>query len=84
MRRVHLSLLGGFEARLEPGPTLTMRTRKNEALLAYLALHPGRIHRRESLAAMLWGGASEEQARGSLRHALYELRRVLAGASSVL
>lgn len=84
MRRVHLSLLGGFEARLEPGPTLTMRTRKAEALLAYLALHPGRIHRRESLAALLWGGTSEGQARGSLRHALYELRRALGGASSVL
>jgi DNA-binding SARP family transcriptional activator/pimeloyl-ACP methyl ester carboxylesterase len=84
MRRVHLNLLGGFEARLEPGPALTVRTRKAEALLAYLVLHPGRVHRRENLAAMFWGGMPDEQARGSLRHALYELRRSLAAARSVL
>ena len=80
MRRVHLNLLGGFEARLEPGPALTVRTRKAEALLAYLVLHPGRVHRRENLAAMFWGGMPDGQARGSLRHALYELRRALAAA----
>ena len=84
MRRVSLSLLGGFQARLEPGPALTVRTRKAQALLAYLVLHPGRVHRRENLAAMFWGDMPEEQARGSLRHALYELRRALAAAPAAL
>jgi DNA-binding SARP family transcriptional activator/pimeloyl-ACP methyl ester carboxylesterase len=84
MKRVHLRLFGGFQARLEPGPALTVRTRKAEALLAYLVLNPGRTHRRENLAAMFWGGMPDEQARGSLRHALYELRRTLAAAPAAL
>ena len=42
MRRVNLSLLGSFHARLEPGPALTFRTKKAQALLAYLVLHPER------------------------------------------
>src|SRR4030095_16914711 len=84
MRRVHLSLLGGFQARLESGPALTVRTRKAEALLAYLVLHPGRAHRREHLAALFWGDMPDEQARGSLRHALYELRRAFGGVAAIL
>ncbi len=84
MRRVSLSLFGGFQARLERGPALTFRTRKAQALLAYLVLHRGRVHRRENLAAVFWGEMPDEQARGSLRHALYELRRALAAAPAVL
>ena len=80
MRRVNLSLLGGFRARLEPGPALTFRTKKAQALLAYLVLHPGRVHRRESLAGVFWGEMPDEQARGSLRHAVYELRRASVAA----
>ena len=84
MRRVNLSLLGGFHARLEPGPVLTFRTKKAQALLAYLVLHPSGVHRRESLAAVFWGEMPDEQARGSLRHAVYELRRALAAAPGAL
>ncbi len=53
-------------------------------MLAYLVLHPGRVHRRESLAAVFWGEMPDEQARGSLRHALYELRRALTAAPGAL
>jgi DNA-binding SARP family transcriptional activator/pimeloyl-ACP methyl ester carboxylesterase len=84
MRRVSVSLLGGFQAQLEPGPPLTFRTKKAQALLAYLVLPPGRVHRRESLAALLWGEMPDEQARGSLRHALYELRKTLAATPATL
>ncbi|HSF03272.1 MAG TPA: alpha/beta fold hydrolase [Solirubrobacterales bacterium] len=84
MGRLTLSLLGGFQARLEPGPALTFRTKKAQALLAYLVLRPGRVHRRESLAAVFWGEMPDAQARGSLRHALYELRHALAAAPAAL
>jgi DNA-binding SARP family transcriptional activator/pimeloyl-ACP methyl ester carboxylesterase len=84
MKRLSLSLLGGFQARLEPGSALTFRTRKARALLAYLVLHPDRVHRRESLAAMFWGEMPDPQARGSLRHALYELRTALATVPGAL
>ena len=84
MTRLHLSLLGGFEARLEPGSPLTFRTQKAQALLAFLAVPPGQVHRRDKLAALLWGAMRDEQARTSLRQALYELRKNLGDAVGVL
>jgi hypothetical protein len=46
MQLVSLSLLGSFQARLEPGPPLPFRTKKAQALLACLVLHPGGVLRR--------------------------------------
>jgi DNA-binding SARP family transcriptional activator len=71
-------LLGGFEARLASGELLDLPTKKAQALLAYLAARPGQAHPRDKLAALLWGGTPERQARDSLRHALAALRRALA------
>src|SRR5262245_1610098 len=84
MTRLHLNLLGGFEVRLEPGLPLTFRTQKAQALLAYLAVPLGRAHRREKLAALLWGGMRDEQARTGLRQALYDLRKNLGDAAGAL
>jgi DNA-binding SARP family transcriptional activator len=80
MARLSLTLLGGFQARLDPGPNLTLPTRKAQALLAYLALPLGQAHPRDKLAALLWGGIREESARASLRQALFAIRRALAEA----
>jgi DNA-binding SARP family transcriptional activator len=81
MTRLRLSLLGVFEVRLEPGSPLTFRTQKAQALLAYLALPLGQAHRRDKLAALLWEGMRDEQARTSLRQALYDLRKHLGSAA---
>ena len=81
MARLTLSLLGGFQARLEPGGALSLPTRKTQALLAYLALPVGRAHPRDKLAALLWGGIREESARASLRQALFAIRRALGEAA---
>jgi DNA-binding SARP family transcriptional activator len=72
-----LTLLGGFQARLEPGGACRLPTRKAQALLAYLALPSGHAHPRDKLASLLWGGVSQESARASLRQALFALRTVL-------
>ncbi len=56
--------------------SIDLPTRKIESLLAYLALHP-EPHAREKLAALIWGDATDEQARNSLRNALSVLRRQL-------
>src|SRR5216684_4124431 len=77
MPRLSVALLGGFQARLDSGPAIALPTRKAQALLAYLALPPGRAHPREKLAALLWGGIREESARASLRQALFSIRRAL-------
>ncbi len=49
MMRVGLTLLGDFQARMGGGAPLRLRTRKSQALLAYLALPPGQPHSRDKL-----------------------------------
>ena len=79
MARLNLTLLGGFQGRLGAEVALTFPTRKAQALLAYLALPPGRSHPREKLASLLWGGGVREpQARRGLRQALFTLRKAVA------
>jgi TolB-like protein/Flp pilus assembly protein TadD len=79
MLRLHVKVLGGFETRIGPGEPLDIATRKTRALLAYLALPAGRAHARDKLTALLWSDRGDEQARNSLRQALTELGRILAG-----
>jgi DNA-binding SARP family transcriptional activator len=75
MSRLSLMLFGGFRAEVDGRPIALPK--KARALLAYLALSPG-PHSRTRLAALLWGASGDEQARNSLRQALYLIRRALA------
>lgn len=85
MTALKIELFGGFAAHLGDGQPLALKGRKTQALLACLALAPGVAHPRERLTGLLWGDRGEEQARGSLRQALAELRRALgAGDGAVL
>jgi DNA-binding SARP family transcriptional activator len=84
MVRLSLTLLGGFQARLDAGRPLALPTRKSQALLAYLALPLGRRHPRDTLAALLWGGMRQESARAGLRQALFFIRKALAEAGSAV
>ncbi len=81
MPRLLLTFLGGFQARLDAGPLVTVSSRKAQALLAYLALPSGRPHAREKLATLLGGDLRAELARTSLRQSLLVLRRALAPVS---
>lgn len=72
--RFELRLLGGFDLRDADGEPLDLPTRKARLLLAYLAMPAGRAHGRDKLANLLWGERQDEQARGSLRHALAAMR----------
>jgi TolB-like protein/Flp pilus assembly protein TadD len=67
--------LGGFALETGDGRTLTLPTRKDRLLLAYLALCAGQPQSRERLAGLLWGGRAEAQARDSLKQALAEIRQ---------
>ncbi|HEY3148745.1 MAG TPA: BTAD domain-containing putative transcriptional regulator, partial [Dongiaceae bacterium] len=72
-----MRMLGGFELRGSGGRDLTPSGKKLRALVAVLALARGTGWSRERLMTLLWGDRDEEQARGSLRQALAELRRTL-------
>lgn len=77
MARLTLHLLGSFQASLDEQPITGFRSDKTRALLAYLVTEANRSHRRESLAALLWGGSSEQAARLSLRVSLSNLHKIL-------
>ena len=83
---LRLDLLGEFVARDGENRELTIGSRKAQALLAFLALPPGKSQSREILAGLLWSDRGDTQARASLRHALAELRKTLgdAGSSSLI
>ena len=81
--KLQIRLLGGFEASLGDGNPLALKGRKTQALLAVLALSPGTAVSREKLTNILWSDRGDEQARGSLRQALAELRRALGEVDSL-
>ncbi len=68
MPEFRLTLLGAFA--LSGGAPCMVPSRKGQALLALLAIPPGRTHRRDKLATMLWSGHSDEAARQNLRQCL--------------
>jgi DNA-binding SARP family transcriptional activator/TolB-like protein/cytochrome c-type biogenesis protein CcmH/NrfG len=75
-----LQCLGALRLRDSFGSELTPRTRKARALLAILAL-TGRPCSRSRLADLLWSDRGEEQAKSSLRQALFELRHIDAAGA---
>jgi DNA-binding SARP family transcriptional activator len=77
MAQVDVRLLGGFEARLSTGHKVAPKMQKTQALLAYLALTPGKARSRDHLVGLLWSDRADEQGRSSLRQALAAMRREL-------
>jgi DNA-binding SARP family transcriptional activator/TolB-like protein/Flp pilus assembly protein TadD len=76
---LRLNLLGRLSISVtgEPCRPIQLPTRKSGALLAYLAMNRDCTASREELAALLWGGCTDQQARQSLRQALALLRKNL-------
>ena len=68
---LEVRLLGQFDVRLN-GTLVIIPSRPAQSLLAYLMLNPGIQHRREMLAGLFWPDAAEENARRSLRQALWQ------------
>src|SRR5215510_4686551 len=79
---LELRLFGRFEAAAPSGRALDIASKKNRALLAYLALAPGGPVPRDRLVGLLWSERDDEHARNSLRQALVALRRDLNGVGS--
>lgn len=77
MPYLSLALLGPFQAWTENGTPQTLRTLKERALLAYLAVENNRLHRRDVLAELFWPDRTEGVARNNLRQALYGIRQAI-------
>lgn len=83
-QKLVVRLLGGLELK---GPGLfELPNRKGALLAAYLAFYRGRMIPREQIRNLLWSDRRDEQAAGSLRRALADLRKSLVeqNLSSVL
>jgi len=79
-----ISLLGPFEVQ-SAGQTLApLHSRKEQWLLALLALHHGEVISRTQLAWTLWPDSAEEQALAYLRRSLYLLKRALGAEADRL
>lgn len=72
-----IRMIGVFEVRDEAGQDRTPRGSKARALLAMLCRTPGHRRPRRWIEARLWSDRGQEQASGSLRQALTELRKTL-------
>ena len=70
-----LTLLGSLRLVAKTGDDWTPKPRKTRALLAIVALAKGSVAR-SRLTDLLWGDRGEDQAKASLRQALYELREL--------
>ena len=78
MSRINLFLLGS--PRIEKdGVPITVDTRKAVALMAYIAV-TGKVHQRDTLAALLWPDVDRTRARAAFRRTLSTLNKALGGA----
>jgi TolB-like protein/DNA-binding SARP family transcriptional activator/Flp pilus assembly protein TadD len=75
MSDLSLALLGGFKLQDGSGEAVPVRQKRIQALLGYLAMHPGQAQRRVKLASLLWSRSDDEHARQSLRQTIRELRK---------
>lgn len=83
MTAMHVRLFGPLRIVAADGADLAPRSRKARALAVHVLLAAGPVSR-ERLATLLWGDSGDEQARASLRQALYELRALTAGDAPAL
>lgn len=81
MAKLKLSLLGPFQAVIDDQEISGFPTDKVRGLLAFLAMEPGRPHRRDTLASLLWPDWPDEDARRNLRQSLHRLRQTVDAAA---
>jgi DNA-binding SARP family transcriptional activator len=73
---LRIRVLGELQVEVDGRAWTPPASRPAQALLGYLALEPG-PHRRHEVAAALWPDVLDASARGSLRSAIWALRRAL-------
>lgn len=74
MTSIHIALFAELRFTNPADEDITPRGRKARAMVAWLACCPGHSASRDRIVGMFWGDRGEEQARGSLRQALADLK----------
>jgi DNA-binding SARP family transcriptional activator/tetratricopeptide (TPR) repeat protein len=77
-------LFGEFRVCSEGSLVAGLRSPRTQALLGYLALHPGTPQPRQHVANLFWPDSTEAQARTNLRRELHALRAGLPDPDGVL
>ena len=80
-KTLYLSLIGHFDVRVD-NQRLPIKSKKGQAILAYLALSPDGIASRERLRHLLWGNSQDSRAQSSLRHALWKISHSLENSAA--
>ena len=80
---IEISLLGSWQMRHPAGSTKQELRRKEQGLLAYLAVEADQAHSRDSLVGLFWPDMPAADARNNLRVALSRLKRHLGDSSSL-
>lgn len=80
MPELEVQLLGGFHLIHRGQPLTTLSAPRQQALLAWLLLHPDVPQPRRQIAGALWPDSGEAQALTNLRRELHHLRRGLPEA----
>ncbi len=70
---IRICLFGKFSVHFGDELILAHSPHKAQELLAYLALHTGKVHPRDSLADLLWAGLDTPNSRKYLRQALWQV-----------
>ncbi len=81
---LYARLVGDFRLTDQGGRDCTPRSVKARALIGLLALTPGHRRSRRWIEGKLWSDRGPEQASGSLRQTLMELRTALGNAADAL
>ncbi|MGL4310936.1 MAG: hypothetical protein ACRCSU_10650 [Paracoccaceae bacterium] len=81
---IEIVVRGPFAVRAQDGSNLTPKPQKARALLALLALSPDYRRPRAWIMDRLWSDRGPEQASGSLRQALVDLRKALGKHDDIL
>ncbi len=83
MPHLTLAFLSSFDVQLDASAVHGYCSEKVRPLLAYLAVEADRPHARSKLAGLLWSNKPEADPLTYLRHALANLRQLLAPNTSI-